>query len=97
LTVFGFFGKIRADKTIIAPNTKMNDPNPTFADRIAIHPIPIVIANIPEIQANLRLSRPNAPIINEMGAPTIVRSPSIVVTAELDTKSLASDKLTVPK
>ena len=85
MALLSLFGMKRADKTIIAPNTKMNGPNPAFVVRANIHPIPIISANVPEIQANLRLTKPKAPIINEIGEPAMVRNPNNVVIAELET------------
>jgi len=69
----------------MAPKMKMNGPNPTFVVKADIQPIPMISASVPEIQANLCLTRPKAPIINEIGEPTMVRSPIIVVSGEAET------------
>jgi hypothetical protein len=97
LVLFSLFGTKRADKTITAPKTEIQSPHPTFVVKTSIHPIRIINASDPEIQANLRLTRPKSPVINEMGEPTMARSPNIVVTVELETRLLADDKSAVPK
>jgi hypothetical protein len=87
----------RADKTSTPPTKKITGPIPVIVVRAIIHPTPITDASIPEIQANLRLSRPRDPIIIEIGEPTRARRPNITVTPEAETVLLTTDKLTVPK